>query len=280
VSGHLSKEVLMSDALASLRERNRAVWSSGDWDAMAANIAAAGPHLLDRLPIGPGTRLLDVGTGSGGSVAIPAAQRGAAVIGSDITDTWFPAARQRAAQAGVDVRWVVGDAAELPFGDDTFDVVTSTFGHMFAPDHAASAGELARVCRPGGTVGLCCWTPEGKFGQMFARLGRHMPPPPEGFQPPPLWGAEPHVRALLEPLGFILELHREHIVVTSPSPREQAETMEHNFGPIVSAKTTLGDRWPTVRADLDAFMVETNEAHDGTMMSTNEYLQIIGRLVG
>lgn len=85
------------------------------------------------------------------------------------------------------MQWVVGDAAELPFDDDTFDVVTSTFGHMFAPDHAASAGELARVCRPGSTVGLCCWTPEGKFGQMFARLGSHMPRPTEGFQSPLLW---------------------------------------------------------------------------------------------
>ncbi|MDX6720342.1 MAG: hypothetical protein QOJ63_2596 [Solirubrobacteraceae bacterium] len=270
----------MSDTPTALRARNRAVWSSGDWDVMATYIAPAGPQLLDRLTVGPGTRLLDVGTGSGGSVAIPAAQRGATVIGSDITDAWFPAARHRAAQAGVDVQWVVGDAAELPFGDDTFDVVTSTFGHMFAPDHAASAGELARICRPGGTVGLCCWTPDGKFGQMFARLGSHMPPPPKGLQPPVLWGAEPHVRALLEPLGFALELHREHIVVTSPSPQEQAETMEHNFGPMVTAKAMLGDRWPTVRADLDVLMAEMNEAHDGTMMSTNEYLQIIGRLAG
>ncbi|MDQ3609755.1 MAG: hypothetical protein M3459_12785 [Actinomycetota bacterium] len=79
---------------------------------------------------------------------------------------------------------------------------------MFHPDHAAAAGELARVCRPGGSVELCCWTPEGKVGQMFARLGNHMPPPPEGFQPPPLWGSEPHVCALLEPLGFTLKLRR------------------------------------------------------------------------
>jgi SAM-dependent methyltransferase len=247
---------------------------------MATYIAPAGPQLLDRLPIGPGTRLLDVGTGSGGSVAIPAARRGAAVVGSDITDAWFPAARDRAAQAGVDVQWVVGDAAELPFGDDAFDIVTSTFGHMFAPDHDASARELARVCRPGGSVGLCCWTPEGKFGRMFARLGSHMPPPPTGFQSPLLWGAERHVRALLEPLGFALELHREQIVLTAPSPQEQMETMEQNFGPIVAAKTALGEHWPTVRADLDVVMAEMNEADDGTMTSTNEYLQIIGRLSG
>lgn len=263
-----------------LREHNRTVWSSGDWDVMAEYIAAVGPRLLERLPVGRGTRLLDVGTGSGGSIAIPAARLGADVTGSDITDSWFPAARRRASDAGVTVEWVVGDAAELPFSDDMFDVVTSTFGHMFAPDHAAAARELARVCRPGGTIGLCCWTPEGKIGQMFARLGSHMPPPPEGFQPPPLWGSEPHVRALLEPLGFSLELRREHVVISYPSPEEQVDIMEHNFGPLVTAKAALGERWPAVRPDLVAFMAEMNEneAGDEPAVSTNEYLETVGRL--
>jgi SAM-dependent methyltransferase len=269
---------MSSDVLAALTERNRAIWSSGDWDAMARFVEPVGPHLLDHLPVAAGTRLLDVGTGSGGSVAIPAAQRGATVTGADLTDAWFPAARRRAAEADVEVEWVVGDAAALPFDDDTFDVVTSTFGHMFAADHAAAAAELARVCRPGGTIGLCCWTPEGNVGQMFARLGRHMPPPPEGFQPPPLWGSEAHVRELLEPLGFVLELRREHVVMTSPSPEEQADMMERTFGPIVTAKAALGDRWPEVRSDLRAFLAETNEATDGTLSSRNEYLQTVGRL--
>jgi SAM-dependent methyltransferase len=274
----MTKEHAVSDPMTRLRERNRAVWSSGDWDAVASNVAPVGPRLLDRLPIAEGTRLLDVGTGSGGSVAIPAAQRGAVVTGSDLTDAWFPAARRRAAEAGVDVEWVAGDAMELPFDDDSFDVVTSTFGHMFAPDHAAAAGELARVCRPGGTIGLCCWTPEGKVGQMFIRLAAHMPPPPEGFQPPPLWGVEAHVRGLLEPLGFTLELRRENVVMEFSSPTDQSDHMERNFGPLVSAKAMLGSGWPAVREDLEAFMHEVNEADDGTFRSTNEYLETIGRL--
>jgi len=117
------------------RERNRAVWESGDWDKVAQYIAAAGPRLLDRIGgVGPGIRLLDVGTGSGGSVAIPAAQRGAEVVGADVTDAWFPAARRRAEEAGVDVEWIKADAVQMPFGSESFDVVTSTFGHMFAPD--------------------------------------------------------------------------------------------------------------------------------------------------
>jgi SAM-dependent methyltransferase len=261
-----------------LRQRNRAVWSAGDWDAMAPYMAPAGPRLLDRLPVSPGTRLLDVGTGSGTSVAVPAAQRGARVTGADVTDAWFPAARRHAAEAGVDVEWVVGDAAELPFDDDAFDVVTSTFGHMFAPDHSAAAGELARVCRPGGAIGLACWTPQGKVGQLFIRLGGHMPPPPEGFKPPPLWGLESHVRGLLEPLGFTLQLRREYLVIAFPSPEEQAEHMARNFGPIVNAMAMLGDGREAVRADLAQFMSEINEADDGTVRTTNEYLEIVGRL--
>jgi ubiquinone/menaquinone biosynthesis C-methylase UbiE len=106
--------------------------------------------------VGPGVRLLDVGTGSGGTVAIPAAQRGAEVVGADVTDAWFPAALRRAEQAGVDVEWVIADVVQMPFESGSFDVVTSTFGHMFAPDQQAAARELVRVCRPGGTIGLCC----------------------------------------------------------------------------------------------------------------------------
>ena len=268
----------MSDPMRLLRERNLAVWSSGDWDEMASFIAPVGTRLLDRLPVASDTRLLDVGTGSGSSVAIPAAQRGAAVTGSDITDAWFPAARRRAEEAGVDVKWEVGDAAELPFADDSFDVVTSTFGHMFAPSHAAAASELARVCRPGGTIGLCCWTPQGKVGQMFIRLGGHMPPPPEGFQPPPLWGMEPHVSELLEPLGFSLQFSRENVVITFPSIGAQVDHMERNFGPMVSAKAMLGEGWPAVRADFEQFSTEVNEADDGTLKTTNEYLQTVGRM--
>jgi len=136
------------------RERNRALWEAGDWDAVAPKVAAVGPRLLDRIgDVGAGVRLLDIGTGSGGAVAIPAALRGADVVGADITDAWFPAARRRAQEAGADVEWVVGDAVDLPFDDASFDVVTSTFGHMFAPDQQAAARELAPACarvrRPG-----------------------------------------------------------------------------------------------------------------------------------
>jgi SAM-dependent methyltransferase len=264
------------------RERNRATWEAGDWDSMAPRIEAAGPRLLDRL-VGEradGVRLLDIGTGSGGSVAIPAALRGARVVGSDITDAWFPAARTRAAEAGVEVEWVVGDAAELPFDDRSFDVVTSTFGHMFAPDHAAAARELVRVCRPGGRIGLCCWTPDAVFSRNLAIVMGHLPAPAPGVAPPSLWGSEEHVRGLLEPLGVTLEVRRDAVTMRAPSPQHHIAFFETNFGPFVSAKAALGDGWAAARQDAIDFMTSVNEAEDGTFAVPFAYLETIGRRAG
>jgi len=262
------------------RRRNRATWEAGDWDLVAPKIEAAGPRLLDRLGDIAGLKLLDVGTGSGGSVAIPAALRGAEVTGSDITDAWFQAARRRAGEAGAEVQWVVGDAVELPFDDGAFDVVTSTFGHMFAPDHGAAAAELARVCRPGGVIGLCCWTPESIFSQQLRNMSAHLPPPPPGFQPPPLWGSEDHVSGLLEPLGVTLSMRRDNIAIVAPSPEMQVAFFENAFGPFVMARAALGDGWAAVRQESIDFMSSVNEADDGSLAVSLEYLEVVGRRAG
>jgi SAM-dependent methyltransferase len=269
----------MADVVASPRERNRALWSSGDWDQVADYIAVAGPDLLDRIgDVGPGVRLLDIGTGSGGSVAIPAASRGAEVVGADVTDSWFPAARRRAEEAGVEVEWVVGDAVQLPFEDASFDVVTSTFGHMFAPDQPAAAAELVRVCKPGGTIGLCCWTPQGATGQMFMSIASLLPPPPEGFRPPVFWGSEPHVTELLEPLGVTLDMQRTTLTIEAESLEAQTEVYEQHFGPLVTAKAAIGEEaWPAAREKFMTFLAGINENDDGSMSSKWEYLVTIGR---
>jgi SAM-dependent methyltransferase len=259
--------------------RNRAMWEAGDWDELADQFAVAGSRLLDGIGDFAGMRLLDVGTGSGGSVAIPAALRGADVVGSDVTDAWFAAARRRAEADAVDVSWIVADAAALPFEDHSFDVVASTFGHMFAPDQEAAARELVRVCRPGGTIGLCCWTPQGKFGRFVASIVMLMLPLPEGFRPPVLWGSEPHVRELLEPLGVTLEMRRTTLTLAFDSPEAQLERWEADFGPVVTAKALLGEeRWPAARDGLLALLVELNERDDGTMAAEYEYLETIARV--
>ena len=256
---------------------NRAIWSAGKWDRVADYVAGVGPKLLDAVGIQEGMRVLDIGTGSGGSVAIPAAKRGAEVVGSDISSVHFDAARARAEAAGVNVEWVEADALELPFEDGSFDRVLSTFGHMFAPDHAQAASEIARVTKPDGAFGLCCWTPEGTTGQMFRITASHMPPPPEGFQPPPLWGSEDHVRALMEPHGFELTFERKTNEFRDESLESYAETFETNFGPMVMARQALGDRWGALKEELESFFAEHNEADDGSALIRGEYLQTIGR---
>jgi len=260
------------------RERNRDVWQSGDWDKLAAYIGEAGPRLLDDIgTVGPGVQLLDIATGNGRSVAIPAALRGARVTGCDLAEQWLTAARGHAAAENVEVEWVVGDAAELPFPDDSFDIVTSTFGHMFAPDHAAAARELVRVCRPGGTIGLCCWAPGGASERFFAPVAERMPSPQADVQPPALWGTESHVSALLEPLGVTLRMRREVLTLRYESPEAWLELYEENFGPIVAAKAALGDRWPEARAEVIELARSTSLAGDGTMVHEYAYLQTIGR---
>ena len=168
------------------RQRARATWTAGDWDTCARLIEPVGAVVLDRVDLRPGLDLLDVGTGTGGNVAIPAARGGAKVVGLDIAPELLERARRRAAEAGVEVEWIEGDAQELPFEDESFDRVVSTFGAMFAPDHARAAAELVRVCRKGGRVAMTTWANEGFSAGLFKLSGSFLPPPPEGVQPPPL----------------------------------------------------------------------------------------------
>lgn len=263
-----------------MQQINRTVWSAGNWDQVADYVGGVGPGLLDAIGVEPGMRLLDVGTGSGGSVAIPAALRGARVVGSDITSTHFDAARERAKVAGVSVEWVEADALELTFEDGSFDRVCSTFGHMFAPNHGLAAAELVRVCKPGGAIGFCAWTPDGLIGRMFRITASYMPPPPEGALPPPLWGTEEHVRELLEPLGVELSFERKINAFREESMELYSDRFEANFGPMVMAKAALGDRWPELRAETDELFAAENKATDGSVHLEGEYLQTIARKPG
>lgn len=185
-----------------LKARHRASWALGDYTAVATQIIPGlGPVLVDATGIRPGQRVLDVAAGAG-NVALPAAAVGAQVVASDLTPELLEAGRRLAAEnlpseASAAIEWHEADAEALPFADATFDTVVSCVGVMFAPHHRASADELLRVCRPGGAIGLVNWTPEGFIGQMFATMKPYAAPPPPGAQPPPLWGAEDHVRELL-----------------------------------------------------------------------------------
>lgn len=177
--------------------KHRAIWASGDYPKLAAELVAPlGPVLVQATGIGPGDRVLDVASGTG-NAAIPAARTGARVVASDLVPELLESGRADAAEQGVELEWREANAHALPFGDNEFDVVMSCIGVMFAPFHQQAAGELVRVAKPGGRIGLISWTPEGHIGQLWATMKPYAPPPPPGAQPPPLWGQEDHVRQLL-----------------------------------------------------------------------------------
>ena len=269
----------MTDIAMEQRARARATWGAGNWDEVSKILPPVGEVVLDIAGVGPGMDVVDVGTGSGGTVAIPAALRGARVVGVDVTPENFPAALRRAAEAGVDVDWVEGDAAAMPLPDESFDRVLSTFGHAFAPDQEGAGRELVRVCRPGGMIVAAMWTPEGYNGQMFKTVGSHMPPPPPGFQPPVLWGTEERWRELVEPLGVELEFRREMLVTErDQSPEEFTAEFEANFGPMVVARNVLGEEgFAALHRDMLELMASANTHPAGGVRFEAEYLVAIGR---
>jgi len=266
-------------ALAQLKQVHRATWAAGDYAKVAEMIDEVPPrHLLDRVGIESGHEVVDVATGSG-NVALRAAAAGARVVGLDLTPELFEDARRRAADWGVQVDWLQGDAEDLPFEDGAFDRVLSTFGVQFAPRHAEVARELARVCRPGGVIGLVNWTPEGQVGKLFAILGRYLPAPPAFASPPPKWGDEGHVRGLFAGTGVELEFERGVNPLSFESSEDYVAFMEGNYGPTVKARERLSGegRWDECRAEIVSLMDELNTATDGRMHVDAEYLLIVGR---
>lgn len=259
------------DVLRQLREEARATWSAGDYDAVADGIWEVGGAVVDRVGIRPGDEVLDVACGTG-NAAIRAAQAGGSVTGLDITPELFVAARRRASDAGVEVRWMEGDAEALPFQAGCFDVVVSTFGIMFAPRHQVAATELARVLRPGGRIGLAAWTTGGSAGLLFRALESHLPPPPPIASPPTLWGVEAHVEALLAGSGIEPEFDRRRL---TPNPNvDRAAAVEfylRSFGPLVRARELLEPegRWEALAADV-------RPAIESMLADPPEYLVVTG----
>jgi SAM-dependent methyltransferase len=259
-----------------LRQRARATWAAGDWDGFSRVVAPVGAVVLDRVGIEPGQDLLDVGTGSGSTIAIPAAQRGARVVGLDVTPELLDHARRRAAEAGVEAEWVEGDAQELPFADASFDRVISTFGAMFAPDHARAAAELVRVCRPGGRIAMVTWANDGFAGELFKLSGAFLPPPPPGVQPPPLWGVDAHVNEVFGAAGVTPSIERETVDFHFASVEDAVQHYADEFGPFVMARGVLEPqgRWDEFLAAFTELVTRFNAADDDRATIRSDYLVI------
>jgi SAM-dependent methyltransferase len=248
------------------------MWGAGNYAAVADRISDAGELVVERAGTEPGMDLLDVACGTG-NATIPAARAGARVTGLDFAPALLAIARERAADAMVEVDWVEGDAQELPFDDASFDRVISIFGHMFAPDHQRTAAELRRVCRPGGVIAVACWTPEGSIGRMFRTIAE-LVPPPAGGAPPILWGTEAHIRELLGDGDF----ERHEIEWEDESVESYATFMLDSFGPLLNAREALGEREAKLDEAFTAFLANENLNDDGTLRFKGEYLlAVVGK---
>ena len=258
--------------------KHRAMWASGDYPKVASDLVAPlGPVLVEASRVGRGDRVLDVAAGTG-SAAIVAACRGAEVTASDLTPELLVRGRAIAAERGVQLGWQEANAEELPFADNAFDVVLSCIGVMFAPDHQRAADELVRVCRPGGTIGLLNWTPEGFIGQMFATMKPYAPTPRPGVRPPPLWGREDHVRGLLgERVSDLAAERRTLTVDLFRTGQAFRDFFKANYGPTITAYRSIAPE-PDRVAGLDSALAELGERFlAGSSTMEWEYLVITGR---
>jgi ubiquinone/menaquinone biosynthesis C-methylase UbiE len=237
--------------LAAVKQRQQQAWASGDFAVVASTIVIVAERLCDTADLHAGWRVLDVATGSG-NAAIAAARLGCTAVGVDYVPALIERGRLRAAAERLDVELLEGDAEALPFPDDSFDAVTSVFGSMFAPDHAKAASELLRVCRPGGTIALASWTPDGFIGDLFRTVARHVPPP-AGVQSPMLWGTEGHLRELLGDHIESLEVTERIFTFRFGSAEEFVTFFRRWYGPTLKAFAALeGEARDALESDLVA----------------------------
>lgn len=263
-----------------LKDRHRAMWALGNYASVADEIVGdLGRVLVEAAGVRSGHRVLDVAAGSG-NASFPAVRAGAHVVASDLTPELLEAGRTRAKREGLELDWRVDDAEALDLADASFDVVLSCLGVMFAPHHGVAAGELLRVARPGATIGLLSWTPEGFIGQMFAAMRPFVPAPPPGVQPPPLWGDVEHVRSLLGSGVTDLEARRESLVVDRfRRPAEFREYFKARYGPTIVAYRAVGED-PGREADLDAALDDLARRHQGPDGAMEwEYLVVTARRI-
>ncbi|MFF1494344.1 class I SAM-dependent methyltransferase [Streptomyces sp. NPDC058304] len=268
------------EADRALKAKHRTMWALGDYPAVATRVVSAlGPVLVEACGVKRGDRVLDIAAGSG-NAAIPAALAGGNVIASDLTPELLDVGRREAAARGAELRWQEADAEALPYAYGAFDTVMSCVGVMFAPHHQDCADELVRVCRPGGTIGLINWTPEGFIGQMFATMKPYAPSPPPGAQPPPLWGREEHVRTLLGDRVTGVEARRQTIRVDLfEKPESFRQFFKATYGPTIAVYRNIADD-PGKTAALDRALDELagGALRDGAMEW--EYLLVTARRSG
>jgi SAM-dependent methyltransferase len=260
--------------LKALKTRQQAAWASGDYAVIGTTLQIVGEQLAEACDLRWDERVLDVAAGNG-NATLAAARRGAKVTSTDYVASLLERGGDRARAEGLDVRFQVADVEALPFEDASFDAVLSTFGVMFAPDHAKSASEMARVCRPGGRIGLANWTPEGFIGQLFKVLGRHLPPPP-GVQSPSLWGVESHLQSLFGERAASITVTRRQFNFRYRSAAHFIDVFRTWYGPVHKAFAALpADGAKALERDLTELLNGQNRAGPGSLVVPSEYLEVV-----
>jgi SAM-dependent methyltransferase len=260
--------------LGAVKRRQQAAWSSGDYAVVGTTLQIVGERLCEALDLRAGQRVLDVAAGNG-NVALAAARRWCEVMATDYVPALLDRAQQRAAADGLRIEFRVADAEALPFADESFDAVVSSFGVMFTPDQDRAAAELMRVCRRGGRIGLANWTPDGFIGQLFKTIGRHVPPP-AGVRSPALWGTRERLAELFTPHGASVEATPRSFVFRYRSPEHWLEVFRTFYGPVQKTFDSLDANGQAALArDLLDLARRFNRAEDGTLAAPGEYLEVV-----
>ncbi|MEA2371659.1 MAG: hypothetical protein QOH12_2053 [Solirubrobacteraceae bacterium] len=263
-------------SLEMVKKAQQYMWSEGDFASLATGLVIVGEMLCETVDVLPGDRVLDVACGSG-TAALAAARRGASVTGVDYVPALLERGRERAAAERVDVEWIEGDAEALALEDGSFDIVLSTFGSMFAPDHARAAHELLRVCHPGGLIGMANWTPDGLMGEVFQTIVKHAPPPIK-IDPPGLWGVEEYLRTLLGDEITSLELTPRDFVMRARSIEHWVGFFRENLGPLKVAFARVGEAGEQALVeDLSEIMRRYNRAGDRALAAPARYVEVVAR---
>jgi SAM-dependent methyltransferase len=259
--------------LTPVKARQQAMWASGDFAVIGTTLQIVGELLCEGVDLRAGERVLDVAAGNG-NATLAAARRFASVTSTDYVPALLERGRRRAQAEGVDVVFEVADAEALPYPAASFDVVLSTFGVMFAPDHEQAASELMRACRPEGRIGLACWTPSGFLGQLFQVVARHVPPIP-GIRSPLSWGTDAHIQDLFKGTAAIRHTVR-HFAFRYRSPEHWVDAFRAYYGPVHKAFEALdADHQAALHADLIALLLKADRGGTAGLVVPAEYLETV-----
>lgn len=271
---HESTATLATPDFGAIKQRQQATWASGDFAVVGTTLQIVGEQLAESVDICAGERVLDIAAGNG-NATLAAARRFAKVTSTDYVPHLLVKGAARAKAEGLDVHFEVADAEALPYANQSFDVLLSTFGAMFTPSHKASAREMLRVVRLGGRIGMANWTPEGFIGQLFRVIGTHVPPP-TGLQSPALWGTEPHIVELFGPHSSDIRCVRREFNFRYRSAEHWIDVFRNYYGPTHKAYAALDNtRQNQLTTDITALLTRMNKGRNNALVVPGEYLEVV-----